>query len=483
MKKGFTLVELLGVVILLGILSIVIIPKIGDAISNSKEQAYNTQIETIKKAANDFLIENTDSIGNDKTTITLGTLKQGGYLPIKIKNPKTKKDFSNESKITITKTYDIYEIKVDMQDLQNVTETLDANSPILILNGDYVQYVEVKTPYQELGATAMSADGTSISVSSPVIKQNGNTVSQIDTSQLATYNVIYEVSDLNGTTSATRTVIVRDTQPPVITVPNDTNLHISELASFDVENGVTITDNYNNNPTLQVSSTLSNIPGTYVVTYTATDSSGNKSTERRIITVDGTFNNYYTNLEYLESTGTQYIMTNIPATNDTGIYIKMASMDTYNDAVFIGSRKTTNSRFWIGNSRRSGTTDALYFGWNTVTDSANRPEISVGDIHTVKMNYTNYRWNVFDTTIKEDNLPTLADNNIPMAIFAGNDNGTVKFKSKMRLYNLKISKDNEMKYEFIPCYRNRDGKAGLYDLINNVFYLNDGTGEFIKGEL
>lgn len=36
-------------------------------------------------------------------------------------------------------------------------------------------------------------------------------------------------------------------------------------------------------------------------------------------------------------------------------------------------------------------------------------------------------------------------------------------------------------YEFIPCYRKADAEIGLYDIANNVFYTNDGTGTFLKG--
>ena len=39
-----------------------------------------------------------------------------------------------------------------------------------------------------------------------------------------------------------------------------------------------------------------------------------------------------------------------------------------------------------------------------------------------------------------------------------------------------------IEYDFIPVVRKLDGKAGLYDIKNNKFYLNNGTGEFIKGE-
>ena len=483
MKKGFTLVELLGVIVLLGILSIVIIPKVGDALTSGKENAYNTQVETIKKAAGDFIIENDSIFDKDETTITLGILKQGGYLPIKIKNPKTRKDFSNTSQIIITKNQNGYDIAVNLIDLQDVTENLNANSPILVLNGEYIQYVEVGKEYEELGATAMTAEGIKVSVGTPTIKKDDVTVSNIDTSTLGTYSVIYEATSNGETISATRTVVVRDTQPPKLTIPNDTTIHISELSTYDLEHGVTVADNYDWNPSLQINSTISNIPGTYVVTYTATDSSGNVSTNRRIITVDGNMNNYYTQLAYIESTGTQYIMTNIKPFNSSGIYLKFASMDTYNDTIFVGSRNSSSDRFWIGNSRRAGTTDALYFGWNSATDSSNRPSISAGDIHTVKMNYLNDRKHIFDDTVVATNIDALNNTTVPITIFAGNANGTVTFKSKIRLYNLKISKTDEVKYDFVPCYRKSDGKIGLYDTINNVFYQNDGTGEFIKGEL
>ncbi len=35
--------------------------------------------------------------------------------------------------------------------------------------------------------------------------------------------------------------------------------------------------------------------------------------------------------------------------------------------------------------------------------------------------------------------------------------------------------------DFIPCYRKQDGVIGMYDLANDVFYTNAGTGTFLKG--
>lgn len=289
-NKAFTLVELLGVIVLLGILGIVIIPKVGDSITNSKETAYITQEETIKKAVNDFLVDNADLLeDNDTITIKLGVLKQKGYLPVNIKNPKTRKNISNESLIIITKNGNTYDIKLNLIDLEDVTENMDNNSPILVLNGNYIEYVEVNDTYEEKGAIAKSSTGETINNVSKQIKLDGVEKSSIDTSQLLTYNIIYSVTDSNGlTTSATRTVIVRDTKSPTITLPTETTLLADQVKGYDLNKNIILTDNYDTNPTLSINSGLSNIPGKYVVTYTATDSSGNTTVERRIINVEKT---------------------------------------------------------------------------------------------------------------------------------------------------------------------------------------------------
>lgn len=50
-----------------------------------------------------------------------------------------------------------------------------------------------------------------------------------------------------------------------------------------------------------------------------------------------------------------------------------------------------------------------------------------------------------------------------------------------KFYYCKFLLNGEIIREFIPCYRKQDGEIGLYDLINNQFYSNDGTGQFSKG--
>ncbi len=57
-KKGFTLVEVLGVIVVLTLISFLVVPKVADTIFNSKEVAYKTQVSTIENAARKYGLEN-----------------------------------------------------------------------------------------------------------------------------------------------------------------------------------------------------------------------------------------------------------------------------------------------------------------------------------------------------------------------------------------------------------------------------------------
>ncbi len=50
-----------------------------------------------------------------------------------------------------------------------------------------------------------------------------------------------------------------------------------------------------------------------------------------------------------------------------------------------------------------------------------------------------------------------------------------------RYKNIKIYNGNTLLRNYIPCYRVSDGAAGLYDLVNNVFYDSDGSSNYLKG--
>lgn len=115
MKKGFTLVEIIAVVIILGILGLVGTLAISGTLQKNRTKLYETQIHNIEESAkiwagkNVFSLPETDG---EYITITLGFLKQEGLVEQDITNPLTDEKFSNDLIITITRENNGYTYKV-----------------------------------------------------------------------------------------------------------------------------------------------------------------------------------------------------------------------------------------------------------------------------------------------------------------------------------------------------------------------------------
>ena len=50
-----------------------------------------------------------------------------------------------------------------------------------------------------------------------------------------------------------------------------------------------------------------------------------------------------------------------------------------------------------------------------------------------------------------------------------------------RVYSFKAYEYDVLIRDMIPCYRKADQVIGMYDLVNDVFYTNSGSGTFYKG--
>lgn len=114
MKRGFTLVELLGVIILLAIIALLTFPKINTSIKNSKEGAYLKQIDIIESAAKKWGVEHDSllpEIGSDEVlTIDLNTLNTLGYIKEqKIIDPRTDEEIKGCVKLSYNSEYNQYE--------------------------------------------------------------------------------------------------------------------------------------------------------------------------------------------------------------------------------------------------------------------------------------------------------------------------------------------------------------------------------------
>ena len=103
-KNGFTFAEMVGVVVVLGLLAAIVTPVVTKLIKNKRNDLYEQQIKSIEESARVWGAENISKLpddGDGKITITLGELKRGGFADKDLTNPKNDQLFDDDKTIVI----------------------------------------------------------------------------------------------------------------------------------------------------------------------------------------------------------------------------------------------------------------------------------------------------------------------------------------------------------------------------------------------
>ena len=181
----------------------------------------------------------------------------------------------------------------------------------------------------------------------------------------------------------------------------------------------------------------------------------------------------YQQVEYIYSNDGQVITLDYIVQEDDVITLKFQQKFQNGDKhVCMASDGTTGVWFNLATTgfyyRFGGSTSMYYksekdnYAINNIT--IKKGEGKINDEITIKLPYTK--------------MPQ-----VPLNIFAGKHPTTGEYYAftSVYLYSFCIMNGGIKKIELIPCYRKSDGEIGLYDTINNIFYTNLGTGEFLKG--
>lgn len=274
MKKGFTLVELVGVVVLLSALLLIIIPTVSNILKKGKEEMLENQITNIEQSLATWSLNYKPNVG-ETIYITLSQLKKEGLVNLGIKNPVTDEYMANDMKLEISNNNGIVEYKV-LTDTGNCKNDY-INIPKIDLNDTPVRYVELNSTYVDIKATAIDSVGNKLN--------NLTSEGSVDTSKLGNYYITYNINKDGYCNSSIKTIIVRDTTAPVISFNGDLRVSSSKINSYDFLADVTAIDNSGETPDIKVDANLSAVTGKTSITYTATDSYGNVATKTRTVIV------------------------------------------------------------------------------------------------------------------------------------------------------------------------------------------------------
>jgi PKD repeat protein len=189
-----------------------------------------------------------------------------------------------------------YEVTYTVADGSGNTATVkrviiveDRTAPGMTLVGKGTVNHEIGTPYNDSGVAISDNYYPEADLRKALITQNN-----VDINKLGTYTVVYTLTDPsgNGPVTATRTVIIVDTQKPTVTLVGDAT-YTMDVNTMFAEPGVIITDNFDNITSWDTSGTFfatfangfADKLGSYTLIYTVADQSGNEATVTRTINV------------------------------------------------------------------------------------------------------------------------------------------------------------------------------------------------------
>lgn len=173
----------------------------------------------------------------------------------------------------------------------------------------------------------------------------------------------------------------------------------------------------------------------------------------------------YTQLEYIESTGTQYI--------DMGIvYARFVHDIQFTNQASTGSlmgKSPSGGMYW-GQARSGSAGYEGPGGYIRNIDPTDRHIVEFGAL-AGQGTYLN----IGDTTIT-------GSTNASSSTYSLLGIPETEYRCEAKLYDVKAYDENDaLVSHLIPARRNSDGVLGMYDLISNTFFTNQGTGSFIAG--
>ena len=168
----------------------------------------------------------------------------------------------------------------------------------------------------------------------------------------------------------------------------------------------------------------------------------------------------YTQLEYIESTGTQYIDTGILHEDLIVEYEALTTKASSESQIFLATSLSTN---WVG--------------WKNGNPICNTViNVDATQRRKYKATYTHSRITLMDIETGLTGITSNGSLSDTLHLFSW-EGGL--YSSYTKLYSCKMFEGTTLLANLIPAMRNSDSKVGMYDTVTRQFFTNAGTGEFI----
>ncbi|MBR5904605.1 MAG: InlB B-repeat-containing protein [Alphaproteobacteria bacterium] len=184
----------------------------------------------------------------------------------------------------------------------------------------------------------------------------------------------------------------------------------------------------------------------------------------------------YTQLEYLESTGTQWINTGIIPRKNIKVDIDLQLKSVVSGRYIFGSWNPYAQYYmYISNGK-------WQWGWSSdyQTTSINA---DYNRHNFVLYSDEVYSYIVLDNTVIQSAITKTQSIGPSFVIFAGrSDDNNIASPLAQKIYSCKIYDNDTLVRDFIPVL-DHSGVPCMYDKVEEKFYYNAGTGDFIAGPI
>ena len=112
MKKGFTLIEVLAVIVILGLLIAIISPVVNNLLGDSEDVLSDKQVDSIVKASKKYMVEHSELLPekSDSTAIYISDLIDNGVIDNdEVIDPKTKEEMNGCVVVNYNENFNQYE--------------------------------------------------------------------------------------------------------------------------------------------------------------------------------------------------------------------------------------------------------------------------------------------------------------------------------------------------------------------------------------
>ncbi len=195
----------------------------------------------------------------------------------------------------------------------------------------------------------------------------------------------------------------------------------------------------------------------------------------------------YTKVDYIASTGTQYIDTNVIPRSNNLIYEWEGRDDTPsgNTSLFASEHYITDSssvRDFSGvlhgnNTKRNiyvGRTTGMTVGYSSTDGLFHKWSLNISSDHTLYLTKDGTKLTTYSWKGELNRYNSIA-------LFCNHTTNSFSQKASVAYRYFKIRDEAGLLFYGIPAKRNSDSVLGMYDLITKQFFINAGTGTFVEG--